>query len=137
MAFVEWDEKYSVGIASVDEQHVMLIEIINDLFDACRQDKTFVDEAFRIAIKKAIDYVIFHFAHEEKLQLESSYPDYATHKEQHEDFIKTIIRSVDDYKSGKRSVPNNFVRHLLDWLLEHIAISDKAFGMYYCRKQNV
>jgi hemerythrin len=131
MSFVVWEDRFNTGIASVDEQHKILIEIINELYDACCIEKDIVDEVFRSSVKKTVDYVVFHFAFEEKLQITSQYPDHVSHKKKHDEFIRNIINSVEDYKSGKRFVPNKFMRYLIDWLLEHIAVSDKTFGAYY------
>ena len=39
MSFIEWDEKYSVQVKEIDEQHQKLIGLINTLHDAMRDGK--------------------------------------------------------------------------------------------------
>jgi hemerythrin len=83
-----------------------------------------------LTIHEAVDYVRYHFTTEERLLRRIGYPDFAAHKKQHEDFVKKIIEEVRLFNDGKRFVPNNFVRFLRDWVLAHIAVSDKLYAKY-------
>jgi len=129
--FVEWEQKFEVGIPSVDSQHRRLIQLTNALFDACMKDKETMDVEFREVMKESVDYVLVHFKDEERLMLASKYDRFQEHKQKHELFIKTMLESVQEYKTGKKFVPNNFARFLRDWLLDHISISDKEFARFY------
>jgi hemerythrin len=131
--FVEWDNKYNVGIKIVDDQHMRLIEITNELFEACTQDKFEMDKRFRETMKKAVDYVLVHFKDEESLMEKASYPKIKVHKSEHEEFIRKVLEAVKNYETGKQFVPNTFVRFLRDWLWDHIAISDREFGRFYLK----
>ncbi|NJM14282.1 MAG: hypothetical protein HC896_01855 [Bacteroidales bacterium] len=39
MSLITWNEKYSVGIKEIDNQHVNLVNIINELHDAMLKGK--------------------------------------------------------------------------------------------------
>jgi hemerythrin len=129
-AFVPWETKYDTGIEMVDRQHRHLVDLANRLFEACRDPQADLKAGFHTALKESIAYVHKHFSDEEGLMREAAYPELAAHREQHAAFVQQIIASVQDFESGKAFVPNNFVRFLRDWLLEHIAISDKAFARF-------
>lgn len=131
MSFVEWDVKYSVGIKEIDEQHKRLLEITNNLFNACTQGKDVANAEFKDAIKDAVNYVKTHFAFEEDLLTKNNYPELKRHKLEHEAFVKKILEEAKNFETGKQFVPNNFVRFLRDWTLEHIAVSDKKYALFF------
>jgi hemerythrin len=59
-----------------------------------------------------------------------SYPGLAVHKKEHKEFVKEILQQVQSFQEGKKFVPNAFVRHLGDWVLTHITVSDKGYTLY-------
>lgn len=129
---IAWDERYSVGVPSIDSQHKKLLEIANDLYKACRTGSA--DKAFADAVHGAVDYVKVHFAFEEGLLQAHGYPDFAAHKKEHEAFVLDVIRQVQEFTSGKPFVPNAFVRSLRDWTLQHIAMTDKRYSVYLAER---
>jgi hemerythrin len=128
--YVEWEDKYSVGVKQIDEQHKKLLDFTNELYDACGAGRDEADKLFKQTIKKSVDYVKVHFKDEEELMLANNYSEYPSHKKKHEEFIMQILEDVKNYETGRKFVPNNFVRFLRDWLLEHIAITDKKLQKY-------
>ena len=127
---VRWQTSYSVGIKLVDDQHKELIGLTNKLFASCmagmeRSKNTFLD-----VIHEAVDYVAYHFGTEEKIMERVNYPDFLTHKKEHEFFVREVFDKVEDFKNGKLLTPLQFVYFLRDWVLNHIAVSDKKMGVY-------
>jgi hemerythrin len=129
-AFVVWDDRYSVGIPLIDDQHKKLIELTNGLYDACREGTGAAETHFQEAIRGTVDYVKYHFAAEEKLLENVRYPDFAAHKKEHESFVIKVLEDVKNFEEGKKFVPNVFVRYLKDWILAHIAVEDKKYADY-------
>lgn len=129
--FIEWDSKYDVGIEAVDKQHRHLVDLMNDLYDACLGEKLELDQKFKDVMKELVDYVMVHFKDEEKIMEAINYPNLKEHKQTHEGFIKEMLSSVSAYTNGKQLVPNSFVRFLRDWLFNHILIDDKEWARYY------
>jgi hemerythrin len=136
---VEWDARYTIGIPIIDEQHKKLIDMTNVLYMACRKGDDAAKVYFKKVVREAVDYVRFHFTTEEKILERINYPDLVSHKKEHEDFIKEILRQVQLFHEGKKFVPNLFVRYLRDWVLTHIALSDKQYAEYLMslKKQGV
>ena len=118
--FIEWDVSYEVGIFSVDAQHKHLVELTNQLYEACTGTQQKLDEQFRSVMKELVDYVMFHFK-----------DDLKEHKQKHEQFVKEILLAVSEYKDGKQFVPANFAFFLRDWLFNHILMTDKQMAKYY------
>jgi hemerythrin len=128
---VEWNERYSVGIPKIDEQHKELLRLTNELYASCLKDND--DDAkarFKSTIGAIVNYVSEHFGAEERLFQRIKYPRYAEHKQEHDNFVKKVLEQVKEFSDGKNFVPNNFVRFLKDWILSHIAMSDKLYSEY-------
>jgi hemerythrin len=127
---VEWDDQYLIGIPRIDEQHKKLIDMTNGLYLGCLKGDAAAEAYFLKTIHEAVDYVRFHFSTEEKILGRINYPDFTAHKKEHENFAREIIQQVQAFQQGKKFVPNIFVRYLRDWVLTHIAVSDKLYAKY-------
>jgi hemerythrin len=128
--FVAWDDKYSVGIPLIDEQHKELIRLTNELYESCLAGEDAARANFMEAVKGTVDYVKYHFGVEEKLLQNAKYPELAEHKKEHEAFVRHILNEVQSFQEGKKFVPNEFVRYLRDWILSHIAVADRRYATY-------
>lgn len=133
--FISWDSSYEVGIEMVDKQHRHLIELMNELYNACLGDRNDLEEKFKDVMKELVEYVMVHFKDEEKIMEKINYPKFKEHKQKHEYFVKEILSAVSAYRNGKQFVPNTFVRFLRDWLFNHILINDKELARYYLSLQ--
>jgi hemerythrin len=127
---IEWSDRYRIGIPLIDEQHKKLIDMTNTLYLGCLDGDEAANAYFLKTVHEAVDYVRFHFTTEEKLLERINYPGLAAHKKEHEDFVKEILQQVQAFQGGKKFVPNMFVRYLRDWVLTHIAVSDKLYALY-------
>lgn len=119
-----WSKKLETGNATIDSQHKELINAINELLSACSEGKG------RTKIKETsnflLDYTKRHFAAEEKLQLQSSYPDYSNHKKYHDGFVKEVHQIVDQLeKEGATLVMVGKINNTIaGWLINHISNED-------------
>jgi hemerythrin len=127
---VEWDDRYSVKIQLIDDQHKELINMTNTLYEGCLAGDEAARSYFLEAVHGTVDYVKYHFAAEEKILENVKYPGFAEHKREHEGFVKKIFEDVESFQGGKKFVPNVFVRYLKDWILTHIAVEDKKYAEY-------
>lgn len=128
--FVEWMTKYETGIDFIDEQHKILIKIINDLYSGlqnCSLDKS---EVFRKAASQAVDYVKKHFSQEEEWMLANDYPKYKYQKSEHDRFIKKLLEDSENFRDYNPRSAFDFVTFLRDWLISHIAIADNDFRFH-------
>jgi hemerythrin len=127
---VKWDDRYSVGIPLIDDQHKELIRLTNELYEGCLTGDEAARNFFFTAVHRAMDYVKYHFSTEEKLLENVKYPHLAAHRKQHEDFVLKLLGDVKSFQQGKKFVPNSFVRFLKEWILSHIAIVDTRYAAY-------
>ena len=127
---VEWQNSYSVGMKLVDDQHRELVKLTNRLFANCLAGQQKTRATFLQIIREAVDYVGYHFGTEEKVMERVKYPHFAEHKSQHADFVREVLIKIEEFNAGKPRAPLTFVYFLRDWVLHHIAVSDKKMGDY-------
>jgi len=132
---VTWESKYATEIEGIDAQHKALVDLINQLYKASMTRNESMDTVFRESMSHMVEYVRFHFSAENGLMGRIGYPNYNEHKKQHETLVKKIIDAAKSYEEGHIYAPNNFVRDLRDWVLSHIAISDKSYATFALEKK--
>jgi hemerythrin-like metal-binding protein len=119
---IEWSEEYSVGDASIDEEHLRLMNIINDFNQAIitGQAKKNLAKLF----DSLVDYTVKHFKNEEQLMRTANYHDLEAHIEEHRAFVHKVmaLNKEKDYVFS-----SNISSFLHMWLLEHIMDTDKKY----------
>ena len=128
---ITWSSTYSVGVPLIDKQHKGLIKLTNDLYNHCVEDAESERMYFKQVIKSAVEYIKVHFSTEEKLMLNTAFPGYAEHKRQHETFVLNVLEQVKASEETRVISLLNFTHFLKDWILTHIAISDKQYFEYF------
>lgn len=128
MSLIKWDDSIQIGISTIDGQHKILVDLINTLFDAMKEQKG--NEIIRDILKKLVAYTQTHFANEEKYFEEFSYPDAAAHIEEHKKFISEIKQFITDFKSGKISLSTDVMQFLSKWLQDHIKKTDHKYAEF-------
>ena len=126
---VFWSDDYSVDFEMIDNQHKELVRMTNTLFEGCKMGSTAADFAFIKTIRGAVEYAQTHFFTEEKYMKLANYPEMAVHKQEHDSFVATVVKAVQEFEDGK-SEPIALARFLKNWLLTHIAESDKKYAPY-------
>ena len=91
------------------------------------EERLYFDEV----IQQALDYVKSHFVTEERCMLAGNFPGYSEHKQTHDEFTFNVIKSVNEFKSGKVLVLEKFADFLKEWILNHIAVMDKQYNIYF------
>lgn len=129
MAFA-WTKDLETGNAQIDAEHQQLIAALNKLLSACSSGKG------RDEIGNTMDflsqYTKTHFAHEELLQIQSKYPDYANHKQYHEGFIQVVSDLSARLKKDGPSIQlvGEINQKLGDWLVNHIKREDRKVAAH-------
>jgi hemerythrin len=127
---VQWEDGYSVGVELIDAQHKELIRMTNELFLGCQKGGMAAEAYFMKAIQGAVNYVKTHFYTEEEILSRLYYPGLAAHKKEHEDFVAEVLQEIRAFEQGKKLAPQDFVKYLQNWVLVHIAGSDKKYGAF-------
>jgi hemerythrin len=128
MAFFEWKNDYSVGIAKIDDQHKALVGFLNELYDAMKAGKG--KDALDTVMINLVEYTKTHFTTEESLMKLYKYPDYEAHKQKHDKMAGRVLELKQQFDSGQLSNPLQITTFLKEWLSKHIMGTDKAYGPF-------
>jgi hemerythrin-like metal-binding protein len=126
MPLVVWSEALSVGVKSVDDQHTILFNTINDLHAAMMKGK-----GRAIAgdiLKKLLDYTRSHFKDEEELMDKAQWAGLSQHKALHRELTKEVEEYVARYEKGDVTVSVDLSAFLSNWLTSHIQKVDQLYG---------
>lgn len=132
MALIAWEDKLSVNIELLDEQHKGLVALINTLYDSAKSGQ--VISVLESISTELVNYTVTHFKTEEELFQEHGYPESEQHKKEHELFTKYVSDLKDNLNHGKSFEFPELIKFLLKWLYEHILVTDKKYTVFLNRK---
>ena len=132
MALIKWNEKLSVKINSIDDQHKILIDMINEFYEMIGDKSN--DELISALIKKMKEYTVVHFSYEEKLFKEYNYSDFEAHKKEHQGFVNKVIDLEKRFNDGKIIMSFEITKFLKDWLIKHIQGTDMKYTKLLIQK---
>jgi hemerythrin-like metal-binding protein len=113
-------------VSEIDQQHQELVNLLNRLNDAVKNNES-REDIYRI-IDDVIAFTRLHFATEERLMVQSGYPEIEWHKDKHKQLIQDAL-----HLKGKLAYVGEEM--FTDWLnhwpfarvLAHIQYADKQF----------
>lgn len=123
---VEWTEDLSVGIQEIDEQHKVLVSLLNRLYEAIikQNDNVVIGEI----LQELHQYTIVHFAVEESLMRIFDYDSYDDHKKHHSDLTRQVVELESKFGSGEVTISMEVLNFLRSWLTNHILTEDKKYA---------
>lgn len=126
MDVIKWRDSYNTGVQQFDIEHHKIVELINMMFVAIRDNAT--KEVSEQACEEVLSYTKYHFTNEEQAMKAANYPgleeqlvEHARLKENAEKFQITI---KNNFPEGR----NEFYRFIREWLIDHIQVCDKKYG---------
>ncbi len=127
--FISWSDDLSVGIEEIDEQHKVLVNLINRMHDAI--DKQHGSEVVIDILADLADYTKIHFAVEESLMRILGYPGYEDHKEIHDELLHHVVELQEKVASGKTAISFELMHFLKSWLSKHIMDEDMQYSGFF------
>jgi hemerythrin len=125
MALIQWNERFSVGVPSLDTQHRQLIDILNELHDAMTNAR---GKDIQVSIvQRLAKYASTHLETEERMLKTKNYPSFAPHKAQHDAYMLKM-KDFEKQIGGDRSVAVGLMSFLKEWWTGHILNTDKQYS---------
>ncbi len=127
MALIVWSDKLSVGIRSIDAQHGILVDTVNELHDAMLkgQAKSVTEPLLRNLVACTRDL----FSTEEALMDQANYPELAQHRAKHRDLTKKVESYIERFARGDITLSVHLLNFLRDWLTNHFQREDRAYSL--------
>jgi len=130
MGLIAWSDNLSVGVEQLDKDHQVLIGIINELYDAMVEGHG--EELLESIFSRLKEYTMTHFFREESLMSQYGYPEYAEHKQQHEELISQLDDFKQRYTDSRNEVNTIKVSQFLqDWLIVHVMKEDFKYKSFF------
>lgn len=122
---LEWEEKYSVGVLEIDNQHKKLFDVINELLDAINENKP--KEHLSSIIDTLLKYKKFHFETEEKYFKEFNYEDRDDHTLRHREFSDNLTALREKHPEFSIEFAFDLVDFLENWIIAHLMKADQKY----------
>jgi len=123
-----WSSRLEIGDNLIDSQHKELVQVTNELLDACNcgQGQNKLAETLTFLA----NYALKHFSDEERLQQSIKYPGYPMHKKLHNDFKATVTDALKQVETHGASVVlvTKIATLVGNWLISHIKNEDAKIG---------
>jgi hemerythrin-like metal-binding protein len=124
-----WDpSQYSLEIEAMDQQHLILIGLMNKL--AVRADAGAPKAELSAALRELGRFTVKHFDAEEAYMRSFNYPKIETHRAIHKDLLRSLHEHIDIYEAGDGRLSPKVLQFLKLWLGAHIKGIDKQYAAY-------
>jgi len=114
------------AVTLIDQQHQELVNLLNRLNDAVKNNES-REDIYRI-IDDVIAFTRLHFATEERLMIQSGYTDIEWHKDKHKELIQDALHLKGKLAYVGEEMFTDWFNH---WpfarVLAHIQYADKQF----------
>jgi len=129
-----WNSSYETGNAMVDKDHREIFSLVEGVLSSSFKSRK---EKVQEAIDFLANYVVEHFAREERLMDES-----VAHKKEHSDFLTVAVAlkerfNNDGYILGENTEDNSLHlsmeinKTVIGWLTKHVMGSDRKLATHY------
>ena len=121
---VHWQNSYALGMEEIDEQHKMLFDIMNRLWDGIVRNAPAA--SMTPLLEELERYTVLHFTEEETFMRSIHYPQIDAHMALHRRFVQKI---QDEKAKTMNGQPTSLelLHFLRDWLVNHILVEDKRY----------
>jgi len=125
MTLLIWDKRLSVGTPSIEAQHRLLVEALNELHSAVMRGEP--RSVTGLLLRTLIAYTRNHHVAEEGLMARVGYPELRQHRALHHELMESLETQLAHVDQGKGVVGIEFLHFLRDWLTNHIQKVDRAY----------
>ena len=135
MSLITWDACLCIGYEPVDEQHMHLVALINQLQYATTLG--WGQQIVSYVFDELVDYTQSHFATEECLMKYHVYPAGVHHRQERDELTRQVFELRSQLAAGRPVVTAKVLEFLTAWLTDHILGADMALGSFLAGRPGV
>lgn len=124
-AWVKLDGAHLLGVQEFDEQHRNLAYLVNRLNEALKHDEP--AESVSLMFDELLAATVHHFDTESQYMTNYHFPEQDRHEAEHAQLVNEAQHFKAQFTEGRELLA---LQSIKDWLLGHIAYSDKSLASY-------
>lgn len=121
-----WTSDLLTGVDIIDEQHKVLVDLLNQLYRAMSNTKT-DKKIIKSIFDDLVEYTVYHFSLEEQIMKDTKCQNLPGHFEAHKLFIDKINDAATRFLEGDAEYKFEIAKFLKTWLVDHIKGTDQQF----------
>jgi len=121
------------GEASIDAEHDLQMQLLDSLTQSIESGADFAP--IKHILEQFIEFSDMHFLSEQLVMRLHGYPAYEPHLQEHTRLMKKVREIRETVFHGERAPSLQLIQELRDWLIDHIASEDVAFGEFMRTRQ--
>src|SRR5689334_22950600 len=122
--FFEWDAKYNLGVQAMDDEHRLIIEAMNQLYEL-HEAKALGPRLLKV-MQQLVQVTRGHFADEEAYMEKMGYPDLRKHRHMHAHLLERLGQFEAEMRASGVASAELF-SFLKMWLKAHICGIDTQY----------
>ena len=128
MTLLTWNHACAVGVRSMDDQHGILMDTINELRLAVVRGMG--REQISEVLDRLIEFTRMHFSSEEKLMKQYLFPGCEEHHTEHQRILAQILHSSHRVQHGEQMQMRPLLRFFSESYTEHFESMDREYGSW-------
>ncbi|MES9814781.1 MAG: bacteriohemerythrin [Candidatus Thiodiazotropha sp.] len=124
--FLTWRDDWYLGIDEIDQQHLHLVELVNQVADSVmtQQSESKDDGGAMRLVLQLQEETRRHFRDEEAFMRNHEYPLVSSHHREHALLQAELSDLIREIEEGKRRLDIETLTSLKYWLIDHVIDSD-------------
>ncbi|WP_295009592.1 hemerythrin family protein [Sulfurimonas sp.] len=124
---IAWDDRYAIGIESLDNQHKKLFRLVNRLYEV--EEHKITKERLKSILYEFSDYMKTHFHEEEEYMSSIGYDKLQEHKALHQELIDYLASVIN--KPAKLDIIKTKMKIVAKRaLIDHIMNEDTKIKLF-------
>ncbi|MBF0160116.1 MAG: bacteriohemerythrin, partial [Magnetococcales bacterium] len=126
--FLNWSDDLSVGVATLDQDHQRLVDILNRLHALMKEGGG--RDSVGTLLQEFIDFTRSHFAREEQYMRDCDFPKLNKQMEQHRTLVQALDSMKERFDRGDFALAIDLIAIGKAWLVSHIMHNDMEYKPY-------
>jgi hemerythrin len=126
MASLIWNHACTIGVPSIDDQHGVLLDALNELRVALLHGEE--ARTLRSMISRVNELTKMHIESEDRLLEQSGFPGLEGHRAEHAKLLARLALFDNRFEQRQTASAFELVEYLRKWFTTHTGVSGQKYG---------